>query len=298
MIGVTSAVSRESTRATVLVGRSAVTCRVLRRGRQIIPERGVPGSILLHIVRSGALTLGMAGEAQHPLPSLDGTAVVTDFSSVSRVSAGGLFITDGVTPHQGVVAGECELVSLSVPADMFPVDVRVVLTGPMVVAPPSTLNAAVGEFLAGAVESDDGEMSGAQRYFFERMLSEMAMSLIAGSVDAWDAPRQEKTFPAALAVIAARCADPALTAAVVATDVNVSVRQLARVFSAHSTTVGNEIRRARVDRAVRMLGSADFDGMSVDQVAKRSGFARGSSLARAMDAVGEGTPGEVRAARR
>ncbi|MGB3374145.1 MAG: helix-turn-helix domain-containing protein [Microbacterium sp.] len=260
--------------------------------------------ISMHIVRHGALALGSSAEDWR---MGHGGSAVNDFSALTRLGEGASFISDGATRHQVIVVGDCELVSLSVPAEVFPADLRSVLSSssssssspssPVAVGLPTPLSVGIGEFLANAVETEFADLSGAQRHLFERILKEMAMSLVADSAGAWAEKRQEKTFPAALAVIVARCADSSLSAAAVAADVNVSVRQLGRVFAAHGTTVSREIRQARIDRAVRMLSTAEFDGVSVDQIAKRSGFGRGSSLARAMDAVGAGTPGEVRAAR-
>lgn len=261
-----------------------------------MPHRSDDGTISMHVVRRGALALVPVLEVrQHVHPrDVSGTGGP---SGLDRLGAGSLFITDGATRHHAIVTEECEVVSLSVQAQAFPAGVRAVLDEPVTVAQATPLSLGIGEFLASAVETQVADLSGAQRHFLERMLREMTMTLVAGSAGPLVPPRQDRTFPAALAAISVRCTDQELSLASIADDVNVSVRQLGRVFSGHGTTVGSEIRRARIDRAMRMLSSADFDGVSIDQIAKLSGFARGSSLARAMDAVGAGTPSQVRAAR-
>jgi AraC-like DNA-binding protein len=109
------------------------------------------------------------------------------------------------------------------------------------------------------------------------------------------AVRPQQPLTHALAVIVGRCTDPALTPAVVAQEARLSLRQLQRLFRERGTTVGREIRRARVEQALTLLRDRQYDALSIDQVAQFVGFSNGSSLARAMAAEGHASP--TRAAR-
>ncbi|MGB4136061.1 MAG: helix-turn-helix domain-containing protein [Microbacterium sp.] len=210
---------------------------------------------------------------------------------------GAVFFTRGEMRVEATVAPGCELISLSVPEEVLPPSLELAVGDPTINAQGTPASAAITEFLRSIADSDVSELSGMQHYFLERLLQEMATALALESAGSRIAPRQPHVFAAALAFIAAQCADSALTAESVAAEVNMSLRQLGRVFARHDTTISREIRRARIEAAVGMLRDRAYDALTIEQVAQHSGFSRGSSLARAMSAEGAGVPSEIRAKR-
>jgi AraC-like DNA-binding protein len=139
-------------------------------------------------------------------------------------------------------------------------------------------------------------ISGLGSYYFERLLQEMVMGVAVEGVDPSPPSNGPDLYCRGVAVIDAQLSDPALGARVVATQVRISLRQLQRAFQAHGTTVERQIRRRRVDHAVELLSDRSYDGLSVTQIARHSGFSNGSSLARAMRQEQGTTPAEVRRA--
>ncbi|RGE19802.1 helix-turn-helix domain-containing protein [Leucobacter sp. wl10] len=138
---------------------------------------------------------------------------------------------------------------------------------------------------------------GISAYYAERLLQEMLQGLLVSIGQALAVPRPPETFALARSVISAQCSDARFTAADVAREVNLSLRQLERVFQRHRTSIGREIRDARIEQAVTLLSDPAHDALSVDQIARFVGFSTGSSLARAMTASKNISPSQVRAGR-
>ncbi|MGA1838004.1 helix-turn-helix domain-containing protein [Herbiconiux sp. 11R-BC] len=102
----------------------------------------------------------------------------------------------------------------------------------------------------------------------------------------------------AVAHIAANRADPALSSERIARALRISVRQLQRAFEEAGTTVGAEVRRQRLDAAVRMLTDESFDALAVSEIAARAGFRNDAELRRALAAcTGGATPSRLRTQR-
>jgi AraC-like DNA-binding protein len=101
----------------------------------------------------------------------------------------------------------------------------------------------------------------------------------------------------AIAHIAAFRDDPGLSPQQIARSLRISVRQLQRSFEEAGTTVAAEIRRQRLDAAVRMLDDASFDSLTVAEVAARAGFRNDAELRRALAALAGTTPSTLRARR-
>lgn len=159
----------------------------------------------------------------------------------------------------------------------------------------SPLSVPAVEFIVSAGDTEDLDLNGFSAYYFERLLQEMFLGLLIDTNRPSPAARPPHPLTHALAVIVGRCTDRALTPAAVAEEVRLSLRQLQRLFHERNTTIGREIRRARVDQALTYLRDRQYDVLSTDQVAEFVGFSSGSSLARAMAA--EGHPSPARAAR-
>lgn len=148
-----------------------------------------------------------------------------------------------------------------------------------------------------SVLSLDGEpVSSLSVYYLERLLQEMVIGTLVDDARSAAMPQSPGTFVLAQSVIASQSSDPELLPSRIAEQVGLSLRQLQRVFSAHSTTVEREIRRERVEQAVTLLRSPGYAALTVNQVARYVGFSNGSVLARAMTALGHPSPRSVRAA--
>lgn len=140
--------------------------------------------------------------------------------------------------------------------------------------------------------------SGLHLYYLERLLQEMLVGVVVSSLSHEVSTVPSQMHAAALSMITARVGDPSLTAASVASELNISIRTLQRLFADHGTTVHRCIRRARVEHAVTLLEDPVYASLTIDRVAHACGLTTGSSLARAFAAEGLLPPSAVRAGAR
>lgn len=132
-------------------------------------------------------------------------------------------------------------------------------------------------------------------YYIERLLQEMLQGVLAElSTGESVLPQVHDPYQRALATLAAQHADLGLTSDAVAESVNLSRRQLEREFARRGTTIRNELRRIRLDRAREMLTDPGYAMLGVDQIAHHVGFSGASSLGRAMAQAGYGRPSSMR----
>jgi AraC-like DNA-binding protein len=155
----------------------------------------------------------------------------------------------------------------------------------------------VKKFLVGVMENH-AELGRLPAYFIEKLVWEMVASLMLENRGASSLARPTLgILDQAMAHIAAYRTDQTLTPTSLAHALNISMRQLQRVFSGMGSTPSREIRRQRADLAVSMLTNEAFRVLSITQVAHHSGFADAADLRRAFDAFGYRTPSEVRSVR-
>lgn len=230
-------------------------CRVTGGGLSLsAPE----GTVSLHGVRRGRLAL-RGGEAPFELTAkhallMSGTeATVAVLRPVELVSVSLPASHNGVAPGVRRVSGNRALIGgvLSFAADV-----------------------------AGAPVREDA----VQDAHIEALLGDMVARLAAEG-DVQDAPEPLRQ---ATAAILRAYPDPHLGSRRIAEAANLSVRQLERLFRAQGTSIAAEVRRVRIDAAVRLIADDPAGSSSIDEIARRIGFSGGSSLARAM--VREGLP--------
>jgi AraC-like DNA-binding protein len=162
----------------------------------------------------------------------------------------------------------------------------------------STVLAPVKRFLVGVMEQHD-ELERLSAYLVEKLLWEMVASLMLESRGAASLARPSLGFlDRAMAHIAAYRTDPSLSPVALAATLNISTRQLQRVFSAVGTTPSREIRRQRADLALSLLQNEAFRVLNISQIAHHSGFTDAADLRRAFDALGYPPPSEVRGGQR
>jgi AraC-like DNA-binding protein len=98
-------------------------------------------------------------------------------------------------------------------------------------------------------------------------------------------------FLAACRFIDARCGSSELTAGVIAVTLGCSRSHLYRVFAANGTTIGDYLRRSRLDKAKALLAG----NRSIARIAWDAGYADVTSFARAFKRRFGQAPGEYRA---
>ncbi|MEH3088412.1 MAG: helix-turn-helix domain-containing protein [Microbacterium arborescens] len=261
-------------------GSSTVSVHEFPDTASVMPvEPRTDAAVRVHIVERGTIHFSSSTIGRH------------DGREFSLPRHSGAITLDPFQPPLRTVRGS-RLLTASVPSVL----VRDIPLDPMrlhVVPPASALLAPAAAFLRSAAAAPPN--SRFTEYFFDRLLQEIALGLVveaAGMAPDTGGRRNPMVF--AMAVIAAQCADPELTAAAVAREVSISQRQLERLFRVRGTSIGHQIRRARVDLAVSMLRDPTHRALTVDQIAAHAGFSNGSSLARAMRSEGTDTPSSMR----
>lgn len=197
---------------------------------------------------------------------------------------GALLMSDGTAT--AAVLRPSELISITVaapPVERTEAGVRRVTGG-------ETLLSGVIAFAAEVLAAAARETPDVPHPHVELLVRDMIARLLTveAARDASGPMRQ------ALSVILRRHADPQLSSRRIAAAVNLSVRQLQRLFEAQGTTIAREVRNARLDAAVRLLSEDQTGAFSIDEIAQRVGFSGGSPLARAMLREGLPAPSAVR----
>jgi AraC-like DNA-binding protein len=94
--------------------------------------------------------------------------------------------------------------------------------------------------------------------------------------------------------LAQRCTELQLTAADVASSLDISVRTLHRVYAAAGETFGDKLIDAKADVALRMLTSSLFNRLTTAEIGRRAGFLSASHFARVIRARTGRTPLHLR----
>lgn len=101
-------------------------------------------------------------------------------------------------------------------------------------------------------------------------------------------------FAQASSMMAATRADPAVTPETIAAHLAVSMRHLQRAFQAYGTSPSGELRRLRLDLAVRLLRADRHRGLTVAEVATRAGFHSIDAFRRALRIENLPSPTQLR----
>lgn len=154
---------------------------------------------------------------------------------------------------------------------------------------------AMEAFLEKSVASDQ-EVSPGDSLTVDRMVLEMVGAVVRG--------RQGERLPQGSPHAALRdrvmveinehSSDSQLDPARLAREAGVSLRHLQAVFSEAGTSVAGEIRRDRARIARSTLQDVRFDELSIEDVAKQSGFGSSVSMRRALEEIYKLNPRELR----
>ncbi|WP_353114303.1 helix-turn-helix domain-containing protein [Microbacterium sp.] len=161
---------------------------------------------------------------------------------------------------------------------------------------PSPLTTAFRAFARSvAHEPDTG--SSISRYAIERLLAEMVFSAVL-ETQAGELPERgpASLLDRARSTMLLHREDPAFTVTELASELHVSPRHLQRAFARAQTTPGDALRLMRVELAESLLRNPDYAPLSVDEIARHSGFSNGLQLRRALRAEGLPAPSELRPA--
>jgi AraC family transcriptional activator of tynA and feaB len=123
------------------------------------------------------------------------------------------------------------------------------------------------------------------------------LALTAGGVGAANlkySPAIRSLHERILDCIAQRCTECELTAAQVASSVNVSLRTLHRTLAAAHQTFGAQLIQARVRVAERLLTSQLFNRVTTAEIGRRAGFLSASHFARVIRRHTGRTPLQLR----
>lgn len=161
----------------------------------------------------------------------------------------------------------------------------------------SALIAAAGGFFDGLLSALVAP-KGVAEYALTRLAEEMVGGLFLerSSVGAGRVQAPPSLYRRALSLIAAKRVELSLTPASLALELAVSPRHLQRAFRDQGTTPSAEIRRLRVELAVKLLTQPRYGVLAVADVAQLTGFATVDDLRRALRLEGLPSPSRVRAA--
>lgn len=134
--------------------------------------------------------------------------------------------------------------------------------------------------------------------FARERLGDTFVALLRDAVDdvrgADRRSRADELLPAILGWIEARLDDPTLSPATIASAHYVSVRYLHRLFERHGVTVGEHIRRRRVEQIKNALSDPRTATLPISAIGARWGFTDATQLIRQFRAVEGVTPGRWR----
>ena len=199
-------------------------------------------------------------------------------------------------PYSLFLAAPATVVSVFVPSRILDESADSSYQLPVVGNRSLMLSAPVREFVRSL--SDEGvPVDRLPSYLVEKLILEMTMSLILETqgMSRVNTTVEQGLHARAMAYISAYKTDSELTPAKLASEMNISLRQLQRAFAADGSSITDELRRQRAETAVGLLTDPAYRHLDLGQVADYAGFANRAELRRAIGAVHGCTPTQLRA---
>lgn len=252
----------------------------------------------VELVRPGRSSLPpLADRAVHVLARTEGPGSV--FDAATPATRGVLRVVDPVTEIDEPFPANSHLYTLNVPQSALglePAALSEMYDQAFELTPfqGQLLRSAVGLLLVGSGElSTSASMVGIDRY-----LAALAGLLLRTAVSRPNAEvaQMESVRARTDAIIHAQAADPMLTPATIAAQLNISLRQLYRAFSGVESPAAR-IRRRRLDRAAELLTGRQSQS-HVERVAQECGFVSAEYFSRAFRREFGLSPRAYRAAHR
>lgn len=211
---------------------------------------------------------------------------------------GPLLIAPSGLPNRARVMGPWSFVVARIPREALLPYVPMLSDEVRIYEELSVPERAMQAFLAQSVVSDQ-QVTPGESHTVDRMVLEMAGTLLrARQGDGWVPGSPHAVVrDRALAVIAKGAADPRLGPDAVAHEAGASLRHLQTVFAEAGSTVAGEIRRERARLARSALQDPRLDDVSVDELARRSGFGSSVTMRRALEDIYRLGPRELRRSR-
>lgn len=157
----------------------------------------------------------------------------------------------------------------------------------------SPLTTGFRTFVRSLLEQEQDSSSVAD-YAIERLLIEMAFGSMLEFSSVESRADSMTLLERARSVMLLHREDADFTSTDLAAELHVSLRHLQRVFSEIGTTPGEEMRAMRVDLAMALLTNPVYRALSVEEVARYSGFSGGLQLRRALHSSGHPAPSSIR----
>lgn len=133
-------------------------------------------------------------------------------------------------------------------------------------------------------------------YLVERLLVEMVYGVLLERKET-EVPAQQAQRPMSRAkmLMLLNRADPEYGSEDLARDLHMSPRHLQRLFAREGSTPAAELRNLRAELAQTLLRDAQYDALTIAEIAGHAGFTNPSAMRRALQAVGAPAPQAIRA---
>lgn len=290
--------------------RAIGSAELSRHGVRAIDDRTIlratkrtPGPVILLSMQGTTAELAIDTVSAHPDHAVFGFVDATGLATKEEngpwmpIGSGLVVAPPGIAQHVRC-AGSWHITAAYVPRAALGAFVSALPASARILEERRPLDRAMQAFVEQVLAIDD-EATAIERYAMEHLIVEMSGAILLDRVDTASAPRSPHAAlrDRAIAVIAQQCGDPALNPALVAREVQSSLRQLQLVFAEVENSVAGEIRHQRARLAKSLLTDSRFDVLSIEQISQRAGFHSPISLRRALEEDYGATPRALRAHR-
>ncbi|WP_329183062.1 helix-turn-helix domain-containing protein [Actinacidiphila glaucinigra] len=250
----------------------------LRRAAAPVDEDMVP-HVLVHFQEAGVARIRQGGR-----------------EGVTR--AGDLVVLDNAKPYEVLFRGAMHSVLVRVPTHVL--GLRPSLLDQVTAVRLSSERPVVGAaaaLFARLARDEAGDVGEAETALFAQPCVDLIRALVSlavGRDDLARAPLNSTLVQRVQEYVRLHLAEPDLTAARIAAEHHVSVRQLYLILSRAGITLADWIRTQRLEECKRELASSAYQFMTIEAIAHRWGFASAPHFSRVFKAAYGVSPRDVR----